>query len=158
MLSLLENLRGQAFSEYVSTCFQVSDIFSLTKNGWSTANQSNEAALILKLLAPYHLRTLHTNRWFCYRVPAEHDIEIYTFRSTQEAKKILLSNYDSIFYDDHVWKKPEDLCFFKEQKLFSGSVAHERICFVYDDTIQLPGRWEAVPSNLVEQIQIPIWL
>jgi hypothetical protein len=82
-------------------------------------------------------------------------MKVYLFHFTPESKKVLLSNYDSIFYNDSVWSKPEDLCFFKNQKLIAGSVTHEKICFSYSETMKLPGIWEAIPTNTSEQICIP---
>ncbi len=155
MLSLLENITGQSFIEYVSAHSGIADTFSLTKNGWSTAEKSHEQSVILKALVPYHIKTVYTNRWFCHCVPDGYKIEVYLFHFTPESKKILLSYYDSIFYNGSVWSKPEDLCFFKNQKLISGSVTHENICFSYIETMKLPGTWESIPTNTSEQISIP---
>ena len=154
MLSLSENLTGQDFIEYISTCFHIADIFSLTRNSWFTAEKNIEEQRFLQLLAPYHIRTLHTNHWFCYRVPSNYEIEVYLFHATLEAKEILLSNYDSLFLT-FPWKIPEDLCFFKNHKLFAGSVSHENICYVFDETLSLPGVWETTASISTEQIHLP---
>ena len=65
MLSLLENLQGKDCAAYISAHQQIADTFSLTKNGWSTAGETNDSTRILNELSPYHIRTIHTNRWFC---------------------------------------------------------------------------------------------
>lgn len=155
MLSLLENITGQSFIEYVSALSGIADTFSLTKNGWSTAEKSHEHSAVLNALTPYHIKTVYINRWFCHCVPDGYKMEVYLFHFTPESKKVLLSNYDSIFYNNSVWSKPEDLCFFKNQKLISGSVTHEKICFLYSETMKLPGMWETIPTNTSEQICIP---
>ena len=161
MLSLVKNLCGEHFDEYVSACFNIADTFSLTKNGWSTAQESLESERVLKILAPYHICTINTVRWFCQSVPPGHEKEVYLFRATEASKKILLSMYRSIFYDDSVWMTPEDLCFFKNRKLVSGSLTHERICFVYDyeslftKRITLKNAWDVIPLNQNEQIDLP---
>ena len=155
MLSLLENLQGKDCAAYISAHQQIADTFSLTKNGWSTAGETNDSTRILNELSPYHIRTIHTNRWFCYCVPPGYSIEIYLFQFTNKSKDILIANYNSIFYNDAVWHTPEDLCFFKGSTLISGSVSHENIFFVYNENLQLPGLWEKKPSVLAEQISIP---
>ena len=117
MLSLLENITGQLFSEYISAHISIADSFSLTKNGWSNAENSPQHSAVLNALAPYHIKTIYVNRWFCHCVPDQYKMEVYLFHFTPESKEILLSHYDSIFYNGTVWSKPEDLCFFKNKKL-----------------------------------------
>lgn len=155
MLSLLENITGQLFSEYISAHISIADSFSLTKNGWSNAENSPQHSAVLNALAPYHIKTIYVNRWFCHCVPDQYKMEVYLFHFTPESKEILLSHYDSIFYNGTVWSKPEDLCFFKNKKLISGSVTHEQICFEYSEDVKFPGNWEVTPTNLDEQICIP---
>ncbi len=161
MLSLAKNLCGKDFDEYISVCFDITDTFSLTENGWSTAKGSVESERVLNILAPYHIRTIHTVRWFCQSVPPGYEKEVYLFRATEASKKILLSEYRSIFYDDSVWMTPEDLCFFKNGKLISGSLSHARICYVYEyedmfsEKITLENTWEVIPHNQNEQINLP---
>ena len=99
--------------------------------------------MALSLSADLHgdIQTIYTERWFGQCVPKDQKMEIYIFRFTNESKRILLFNYDSIFYNGVVWNKPEDLCFFKESKLISGSLTHENICYVYDEKMHLLGVW-----------------
>ena len=161
MLSLAKNLYGKYFEEYISICFDVADIFSLTENGWTEAKKSGESVRILRLLEPYHIRTIRAQHWFCQSVPVGYEKEVYIFSLTEDSKKILLQEYNSIFYDDTIWLKPEDICFFKNGKLISGSISHERICYVYDyesifsESISLQNAWEVVPHNPNEQINLP---
>lgn len=160
MYSILNNINGQAFESYISICFENADIFSLTKNGWGGADKCGESIRILQLLSPYRIHTVHTNHWFCYRVPDGYEIEVYLFTATVESKQIILEKYNSIFYQDNVWDKPEDLCFFKNGKLIAGSVSHEKICFLYPQADELKaltkicGAWEEVPDEAEEQIQL----
>ena len=155
MLSLLENLTGQEFVDYVSAHNGIATSFSLSKSRWPTAANSRESARILNELSPYLIQTVYAERWFGQCVPKDQKMEIYIFRFTNESKRILLFNYDSIFYNGVVWNKPEDLCFFKGSKLISGSLTHENICYVYDEKMHLPGVWEKLSSNQAEQICIP---
>ncbi len=159
MYSLLTNISGQPFEKFISFCFENADVFSLTKSSWPGAGKSNEFIRVMQLLSPYHTNTVHTNHWFCYRVPEGYDIEIYLFTATAESKRIILEQYDSLFYQDKAWDKPEDLCFFQNGRLTVGSVSHERICFLYPQTkewmalTELCGTWEEVPDEAEEQIK-----
>ena len=160
MISLVKNLCGSCFEEYISVCFDLADVFSLTENGWEAGKNSEESARILKLLEPYFIRTIKAQHWFCQRVPVGHEKDVYLFNITEGSKKILLQEYDGIFYDKEVWMKPEDICFFKNGKLIAGSLSHERICYVYDyetvfsERITLQSAWEVIPHNQSEQIEL----
>lgn len=87
MLSLLDNITGQSFIEYVSAHCGIADTFSLTKNEWSTAEKSLEHSAVLKALAPHYIKTVYTNRWFCHCVPDGYKMEVYLFHFTPESKK-----------------------------------------------------------------------
>lgn len=155
MRTLLENLQGRDFTGYISAHLPIADAFSLTRNRWPGASGSRSHARVLEDLSPFHLRTIHTTHWFSFYVTLENMLEIDLFRFTEESKKVLLSHYDSIFYGGRrYWKRPEDLCFFKDSLLVSGSVTHELICFVYHDGLPLPGAWKREPSAAAEQISL----
>ena len=161
MLSLINNLCVEHFAELIDVCFPLADTFSLTKNGWGFDCERSERERVLSLFAPYHIRTLRTLHWFCQCVPPGYEKEVYLFRATEESKQILLSEYKSIFYEENVWTKPEDLCFFKDSRLILGSLAHERICYAYDyeeqfiQKITFQDAWENCRDVFEEQIRIP---
>ena len=69
MLSLLNNICGQPFEEFISACFHRADMFSLTKNRWEGAAESKEHLYLLQRLGQYYIQTINTNHWFCYWVP-----------------------------------------------------------------------------------------
>ncbi len=69
MYSLLSNISGQSFKKFISFCFDKAVVFSLIKSGWVGSDQSGNFIRIMQLLNPYHIHTVHTNHWFCYRVP-----------------------------------------------------------------------------------------
>lgn len=160
MLSLKQNVLGVQFAQLIAICFHFADTFSLTKNGWLKADEFEESICLLEHLKQYHFQTLHTNHWFSYYVPDGHDIEVYLFKATPESKNIFLAEYNRMFYDGVLWRKPEDFCFFQKGKLILGSVSHENICYVYEqedalgEQIKCYGEWEQIPDALEEQIQI----
>lgn len=158
MLSLKSNIVGKQFAEQISACFKFADTFSLTENGWLKSCEQEESIQLLRSLNPYHIKTLHTDHWFCYYVPKGYEKEVYLFRATPESRDILLSAYNRIFHDGVLWKEPEDLCFFQSGQLIFGSVSHENICFVYDadlgKLLQPYGVWEQIPDEEKEQIQL----
>lgn len=117
---------------------------------WPLCKESLEHKAVLEALAPYLRKTEKTRVWI-YGVwtednAAENDFtEVYFYNLTPESKKILLTYYDSLFHkksEPHGWKKPEDICFYKENSILLGSVSHERECFLYAEQIKLPGKWE----------------
>lgn len=87
MYSLLNNISGQPFEKFISFCFENADIFTLTKSSWPGAGHSHEFIRAMQLLSPYHTKTVHTNHWFCYRVP-----EGYAKKKSQMKRKSK-SNY-----------------------------------------------------------------
>ncbi len=160
MLSLLNNICGRPFEEYISACFQRADTFSLTKNGWNGLAESEEHSRLLQRLSQFHIHTIHTNHWFCFRVPEGYKLEVYLFSAASGSKRVILEEYNRIFHGKVPWKQPEDLCFFEKGKLFAGSVSHENICYVYgrgdewEDKMKQYGIWEEIPDVLDEQIKI----
>ena len=153
MLSLMENVSGEAFEELMSACFLYADSFSLTKNGWG-ADKSRASRELMQKLAPYYLRTIRTDHWFCYRVPGGQEIEVFLFRACGAARRILLERYRCLFSGDAPWELPEDLCFFRNGTLILGSVSHEDICFAYDERTAVCGRWETALPDAAEQIRL----
>ena len=155
MRTLSENLRGQDFADYITAHLPIADTLSLTRNRWPGGNGSPIHTRVLEDLSAFYIRTVHTTHWFSFYVPPEQKLKVCLFRFNEASMDILLSHYDSIFYSDgHYWKRPEDLCFFKDSVLVSGSVTHERICFFYNESLPLPGVWETEPSALAEQISL----
>lgn len=152
MLSLLDNITASGFADFVIAHQSIADSFSLTKNMWGDFADSKEHIDVYNALNPYLIKKISTNRWFGQQVSYENKLEIYIFEFTQETQKILLSNYDSIFYTDSVWKKPEDLCFYRDNRLITGSVTHEKICYLYCDLTNIPGDWSYLPDNILEQM------
>jgi len=157
MLSLIDNIIGEEFRDFISVHLDYADSFSLTKNRWSNNDTCQEHIAILNALAPYLIHTVHSEKWFCQRVPKENEFEVSIFKFNQETARILSVHYNSLFYDESYKGKPEDLCFFLNNKLITGSVTHEGICFSYIDGLYLPGRWEKTTTMTKEQIDISIY-
>lgn len=158
MLSLQDNICKHDFERFISICFETFDFFSLTENGWEITDKEAEARRIKKILEPFHIRSISTSSWFAYSVPQNRRIEVCLYKTTQQAKDIFLKEYHSMFYEGSVWKKPEDICFFKGEKLIVGSSTHEKICYVYENDIEFLqkiidcGNWKSMPDNKQEQI------
>ena len=49
-MSIAKNLYGKYFEEYISICFDVADIFSLTENGWTEAKKVEKVSEFLDYL------------------------------------------------------------------------------------------------------------
>lgn len=162
MYSLLSNICGEHFSAFLSECFVNADTFSLSENAWMVEGNKSEALKIRHRLTPFHVRNIQTSSWFSYAVPQHKSFQVAVFRADPKALSILLEEYQSMFYEDGAWTKPEDICFFKNKKLVVGSSTHERICYVYSNNegflrnIEKLGKWEILPDAIEEQIVLSL--
>ena len=158
MFSLNKNISGQDFIDLISVCFDHANIFSLSQNRWFDV-VSERSAQLLQQLCPYYIKDLDTNRWFCHYVPKEFAYKVYLFRTVPEAKSIILSAYSKLFFDGTAWEEPENICFFRDNRLVLGSVSHEKICYLYDSELwrllKKKDFWECVPDEANERIILP---
>lgn len=156
MLSLEKELEFNSFQKLILECFKRADIFSLTQN--DSLHQK-----VLGELAPFLIKEIKVQHWFCYYVPQGYEKNVFLFRAALETRKIILSNYHSLFFkDSEKWELPEDLCFFKNNRLLLGTVTHEDICYAYPDTREFAdflkqiGNWRELPDNYEEMITLDI--
>ena len=110
-------------------------------------------------MSPYHLRDLETNHWFCYYTPEDRPRKVHLFQITPETRSIVLSAFKKLFFDDKAWEEPEDICFFRNNRLILGSVSHEQMCYLYDldlwQLLRAKNFWECVPDEEAERIILP---
>ena len=158
MFSLTKNLWGQDFVDLISACFDCADVFSLSQNVWFNVEPERSVHL-LQRLSPYHLRYLETNHWFCYYTPEDRPRKVHLFQITPETRSIVLSAFKKLFFDDKAWEEPEDICFFRNNRLILGSVSHEQMCYLYDldlwQLLRAKNFWECVPDEEAERIILP---
>ncbi len=139
-----ETMKGERFYRFLDMCFEEATSFSLQKDFWKNKSlRSNEFCMELEAeLEPYELRTIQTAKWFANdltSLPEEYAWVMCQkmYRATEETKNILKKYFCEIFLghaSDETERKEytlEDLCFFKEDKLFVGSISHEHMLYVY---------------------------
>ncbi|MBR0434784.1 MAG: hypothetical protein IJK13_02115 [Lachnospiraceae bacterium] len=148
-----ENIENGQLREFLDVCFSYADVFSLTKGYFADA----ETEKMLDRLKPYLIKDIKTTHWFSYYVMSDNKKHVYIFKVCSESREIVIELYKSLLFG--MGDEPlEDLCFFRDRKLFLGTVSHERICFLYpvDDEMTLAFKricdWEEVDDISAEQI------
>lgn len=167
MYKLNNNLEDEIFKQFIQLCFKHASYFSLTHNGYKEFAESEAHTSVLKQLEPFLLQELSTQHWHSHYVPKGYEIKINLYNSNQFSQEIILKNYDNLFlkssYSNNpvpINMLPEDICFFKDNLLFLGTISHESICHLYlDNQIRLEDfenicEWEMVDLLDTERICI----
>ncbi|MCR5374946.1 MAG: hypothetical protein K6E39_06240 [Lachnospiraceae bacterium] len=148
-----ESIENEQLREFLDVCFSYADTFSLTKGYFVDA----ETEKMLDRLKPYLIKDIKTTHWFSYYVLPDNKKHVHIFRVCSESREIVTELYKSLFFG--MGEGPlEDICFFKDKKLFIGTVSHESICFLYpiNDEMALAFKgicdWEEVDDISAEQI------
>jgi len=157
MLSATKEFSHAEHDRLLKVCFKYADVFSL-KRAYFT---SDDEIKLLEELRPYLLKVIKSCHWFCYYVPERNIMEIQLFRACPETKKILRDHFNRYFYVENELQKselPEDVSFFRQNKLFMGTVMHEGMCYVYPPTEESAAefmqicKWDTVKAKPAEQI------
>ena len=150
------NITGQSYKQLIDLCFEHADCFSMAKAPWVYA-KDKRLALALR---DHRIREVQTNRWFGYKTPL---IKINLYRVCKEAKESVLRFTDNLFLDSGDPKyfcSLEDLCFFKKDNLFFGTVSHERICSAhiltadFGNMLKCLGDWENESVNSFNHLSL----
>lgn len=169
MYKLEENIEGQGFVDLIHLCFKQCTCFSLTFNGYKDFEESNDHRLVFEELKPYLMKEVTTQHWHCHYVPNGYEIKVNLYKTCESSMAILLNHYDNLYLNSNhpeslspINLLPENICFFKDELLFLGTVSHESICNLYLvsnhllDVFQVIGVWKQVDSLDNEQICIDI--
>ena len=158
-----ETIQGERFCHFLDMCFEEATSFSLQKGLWP--NHKNES--LEKELESYEIRNIRTLKWFGWDLTTAPEEDAWVmcqkmYRATENTKAILKKHFDEVFLG-HANNKMEvtkytleDLCFFKENKLFVGSVSHEFILYVFPPSEEFErkmnklGIWENASENIKE--------
>jgi len=175
MFSLEENISGNNFIQLLDICFGLSSYLSLTKPILSACQFDVDLCdKIAEDMVEFKIKTIYTRSWFSYviyegTVP-KNIFEIYIFKANEQTKEIIKKYYNNLFFDikDIEERRKtimlEDICFFKNKKLFLGTVSHEYICSLYTDDIDDENKskllslakWKEKKDRKEEQIIIDI--
>lgn len=152
-----ENISGKAFSVLMDFCFEHADCFSLGKARWTFAKD----ARIEDALDRFLIGRAETEHWFCYggtRPP----LRIRLYKAESDAKKAFLLFSDNLYFESpkKYFCSLEDICFFRDGKLFLGTVSHEHICcaHIFSDEFRLllegVGNWKDVSNNTLARLNL----
>lgn len=121
-------IEGKDFQKLMDLCFDMADVFSFGLAGWTYAKDKR----LENTLQKFQVDTIQTNRWFCY-MGTSPGLSINLYRAAEEAKNAILQYINHLFLWDNEknFCSLEDLCFFRENELFLGTVTHERICYAH---------------------------
>ena len=163
-----ENIYGDNFKQLVDLLGLSADYFTMNKHFTSNGKPFFQGSLF-KTLAPFCIDSLQVNDWYCnYDMSSfytdnttEYRIEVQVYQSNNMTLDILKSSCDNIYlFDYEQIPLGEDLCFFKDNKLFMGTVSHERICGVYSLTeemsqkLQRYGTWGRSAYDDINRISL----
>lgn len=155
-------LSNNLYHIFLSACFQSATMFSLSKARWTSSN-CNELEADLK---KWVIRSVKTKKWFGYDYTEEPDggdsvVEAYIYEANSCSKEILLKYTDNIFLGKCVDGKfidscqtLEDLCFFKKNELFVGTVSHAELIKVspinqtLKEIVCMNNRWIYLDENM----------
>jgi hypothetical protein len=152
------NITGQRFKQLMDLCFGCADCFSMREAPWTYA-RDKRLALALR---EFRIREIRADRWFCNRM-TEPSMKINLYQATEGAKETVLCFVDNLFLDSgdpKFFSSLEDLCFFKGNDLFFGTVSHEKMCYAHiltaDFARQLNclGEWENGADNALAHLSL----
>ena len=134
-----KTIKDEHYKGFLDMCFEHSDSFSLQVARWAASTDDN----VQEELEPYRIKTMQTLKWFGYdytNAPEgdQRPMEVSLYRATAEAKAVLLKCFDDIFLNEKKGDRlvqstqtVEDLCFFKDEALWVGTVSHENMLCVF---------------------------
>jgi hypothetical protein len=121
-----------SFKTILDLCFQRCEYFSLTHNRWLNTNDTLETEL-----KPYLYSEMLTTSWFASYTTEANPLKRSIYPANYVVKAIIIKYYGGFFLESiqgksRDWNQTvEDLCFFSNDELILGTVAHEYICRVY---------------------------
>ena len=116
-----------------------------------------------RALQKFQIKHLSVDHWFCY-APSGYLHEVTLYHASRKAKETLLRYADNLFLktgDDQNGCSLEDLCFFRDQELFFGTLSHEFMCYAhvlspeFGAQLKTLGAWEEEePQNSLASLNL----
>lgn len=158
MLSLRSELNTNEYKNIVSTCFDKADFYSLRERlGGYDDEIYFESEDFIKAMSVHEIASIETYNWHGYylvgRSPSPFKIHFY--ESNEVTKKMFITQYNNMFMENSngISSYYEDICFFKNRKLFLGTISHEDMCnfFPFSEDLQtqitMNGSWQEMESH-----------
>ena len=159
----IDEISDESFRLFLDVCWPYVDYFTFSSCDDDFVGVELRSIVdfcpLKKELSPWFAGRTVRPEWFGYGWKGS-KMCIYRYKSSREAKEVILSCYRDIMLR-HPIPKPginrlrrfDDLCLFSRGKLFYGSICHESVVYLYPLTIQMRsivtslGKWW--PSRLV---------
>ena len=147
-------INGAMLARLWDACFDHADAFTLCTAIWTQA--TNDA--LRTALERYEIRSFHTARWFCH-FSTEPFLQVHVYPANEETRRIIKQQVTDLYFDLSRNKNLhtlEDLCFFKENQLFFGTVSHESICMAqppaqeFAELLENFGMWQNKTDRLAQ--------
>lgn len=168
LLDHAQTIMGKNFELLMTLCFNYADCFSLSRKDGLLAKDSE----LEQALESYKIKEIATDRWFCHLPPERvsfevSPMEICLYPASDETRQILLQYVDSLFFEKDASAYSHtlaDLCLFRENELFFGTVSHEKLCSVkelsgrFSEQLFKLGDWEKSEEDPLERLSLTEFL
>lgn len=169
--NLSEGLSGDKFSDIMKLCFSRATAFSLIQRNTLPTYPS----YVEERLSPYVIARYRVTQWFAW-TGGEYDEILY--KATPQTMEIMLCCFNDIFLHNrkNIPKKKheqigktflypsflEDLCFFRKNEMFFGTLSHECICAakptdeIFEKLLYETASWKKLPKDCFNMGKIHI--
>lgn len=159
---LFGGLSGNSFSSIIELCFSKATAFSLRQSN----TLPTYPCFIEERLSPYVLATYKVRQWFAWTGGEYNEI---LYKVTPQTMEIILLYFNDIFLHNRkkIPKKNkeqigktflypsslEDLCFFRKNIMFFGTLSHEYICAtkpldeIFEKSLYILASWEKLSHD-----------
>ncbi|MBM7836993.1 hypothetical protein JOC54_000224 [Alkalihalobacillus xiaoxiensis] len=136
MFDIVQEPKGEIYSELLDVLFEVSDRFELILRNDMLGKNKKKAIdsyeLILAKLAPYLIEMNEKSEWASNRLVGGATAFVYEYKATEEAKLVIKQLSDSL-YQWIMPKLPEDLSFYKNGRVVIAVSSHEEFATLFPD-------------------------
>lgn len=158
----IHNMCGEAFHGFLSLCFEYATHFSMSRAPWTMCTDTT----LERKLSRFAEGQIKTHKWFGYVFRGEPVMEVHVYRACPETEAMLKEHCRNLFMYYCENYKPrraptlEDLCFFRHDTLFVGTVSHEFICAAYPPDTEFErrmlriGRWDRFEDDGFERVKL----
>lgn len=158
----IHNMGGEAFHSFLSLCFEYATHFSMSRAPWTMCTDTK----LERELSHFAERHITTSKWFGYDFRGDPRIEVHVYRACPETEAMLKKYCRNLFMvyreNNKRCKAPtlEDLCFFRHDDMFVGTVSHEFICAAYPPDTKFErrllriGRWDQTEDDGFERVKL----
>ena len=136
MLQLQPVMYKQQYLMFVERCFFECDVFSFCLPVFGKNEFTEYKNKIKPILNTFKSNLIYAEQTKCYLdQKTEHINEVYYY-NTLGLSCEPFNQLESI-YDWRYPNFPEDICFYKNGECWLQSIAHEHLCFIYDDSKEI---------------------